>query len=98
MKIVCPCTYLGKDGPDHGASLWGYIKDAERLSCVVDGDVVLVAAQRSGEEVPLAEVGIGLWRNRTALGETLASFAAFKGHLYDTRVQLFVGKPITWLE
>lgn len=98
MKIVCPCTHLGKDGPDKGSSLWGYIEDAERLSCVVDGDAVLVAAQQCGEEVPLAEVGIGLWRNRTALGETLASFAAFDGNLYHSRLRVFAGKPITWLE
>ncbi|MBK3779858.1 hypothetical protein G3A43_06295 [Paraburkholderia aspalathi] len=97
MKVVCPCTFNGQQEPDTGRALWRYIEDAERLSCVLDGDAVQVAAVTGQEEVPLAEVGIGLWRKRQSLGDVLAQHAVHNGDVYRSRVKLFAGKPITWL-
>jgi hypothetical protein len=97
MKIVCPYTFKGLPELDTGRTLWSFIANADKLSCVLDGDAIQVAAIKCLAEVPLVEVGVGLWHKHHELGEVVASFAAFNGESYRSRVRLFANKPITWL-
>jgi hypothetical protein len=98
MEITCPYTFKGQPEPFAGRTIWAFISDAERLSCIRDGDCIQVAAIVGGDEVPLAEVGLGLWRKRTDLGDVLASFAAFDASAYHERCRLFARKPVSWIE
>jgi hypothetical protein len=98
MEIICPYTFKGQPEPFAGRTIWSFISNAERLSCIRDGDRIQVAAIVGGDEVPLAEVGLGLWRRHADLGDVLAKFAAFDARAYRERVRLFAGKLVTWLE
>ncbi|MEX3984149.1 hypothetical protein AB4Y45_34920 [Paraburkholderia sp. EG287A] len=97
MNIVCRQIFKGQPELDMGRTIWGFIGAADRISCVMDGDAIQVAAIKGVDEVPLAEVGVGLWQKPRDLGDVLASFAAWDGHAYRARLQLFASKPVTWL-
>ena len=97
MKITCAFTFPGQPGLDAGRTIWSFISSAEEIRCVMDGDAIGVAVLYRNEEVPLAEVGIGLWRNREGLAETLASFAAYSAENYRNRLATFRQKNLVWL-
>jgi hypothetical protein len=98
MKILCPVTVNGRPQRDVGIAMWAHIARADSLSCVQDGDCIRVAALCGGTEIPLAEVGYGLWRRKGDLGELLASKAAMNPDVYRARCRQFAGKAITWIE
>lgn len=97
MRITCPFTFKGQPEGDRGATIWSFIANAEKLCCVIDGDAIQVAAITGRSETPLVDVGIGLWRQRGALGEVLAQHAARSGEQYRSRLNVFASKPIEWL-
>jgi hypothetical protein len=97
MKVVCRHTFNGAPELDQARTIWSFIAGSDRISCVLDGDAVQVAAIYRGEEVPLAEVGRGLWRKRGILAEVLASYAAYSGDGYRSRLKVFAQKDIEWI-
>lgn len=97
MRITCTHVFKGQPELDAATTLWAFIASADKLTCVVDGDAVQVAAVRGIDEIPLAEVGLGLWHKRGVLGEVLASHAARSGEQYRNRLKVFAGKSIEWM-
>lgn len=97
MKVTCIFTFPGQPELDVGRTLWSFISASDEIRCVMDGDAIGVAVLYRNEEVPLAEVGIGLWRKREALAEVLASYAAYSGENYRSRLKVFRQKNIVWL-
>ena len=97
MKVTCIFTFPGQPELDVGRTLWSFICASDEIRCVMDGDAIGVAVLYRNEEVPLAEVGIGLWRNREVLAEIFASYAAYSGENYRSRLKVFRQKNIVWL-
>jgi hypothetical protein len=97
MRVVCRHTFKGAPELDQAMTIWSFIAGADRISCVLDGDAVQVAAIYRGEEVPLVEVGLGAWRNRGVLAQILASYAAYSGDGYRSRRRVFAQKDIEWI-
>ena len=97
MQITCKKTL--NQHPNAGAAeiIWSFIASADKLSCVLDGDAIQVAAIKGVDEIPLSDIGIGTWRNREALGEILAGFGSISGVHYGARLRMFAQKPIEWL-
>ncbi len=99
MKITCPHVYMGLPEHDIGKTMWGYLQAAERISCVRDGSMFALAAICNGREVLIAEIGIGLWRNKPAVAETLAMRGGVPGtgYFFTSRVKSFMAMDISWL-
>ena len=97
MQILCRYGFVDQPELDVGRTIWSFIAGAEKLSCVSDGSMFQVAAISGSQEVPLAEVGIGLWRKRGVLAEVLAGYAPSNRDNYRARIKTFSEKTIAWL-
>lgn len=97
MKITCNYTYPGQPEMDRANTVWSFIANADKLSCVVDGDAIAVAAIKDRQETPLLEVGLGLWKRRGVLAEAIAGYAPRSGEHYRSRLRVIASKSIDWL-
>lgn len=97
MKIVCKYCFRGQPEADCGDTIWSFIANSAEISCTKDGDAVLVAAIYKGEEIPLVELGIGLWRDKLGIGERLALYAARSKSHYASRIEAFRKVNFRWV-